>query len=94
MCLWVGPVNSQGISGSKGLQEARVTQCPPGHQLGIFGTQLCYRPGFLASLINRNRSEARQEIQARLYWGPCRSPREQEQVTGFLAPSPGLGGMS
>ena len=28
-----------------------------------------YPPGFLASLINRNWSEATQEIQARLYWG-------------------------
>ena len=28
VCLWAGPVNSQGISGSKGLQEAQVTPVP------------------------------------------------------------------
>ena len=31
----------------------------------------CYWPGFLAFLVNRNWSEAKQEIQARLYGGPC-----------------------
>lgn len=35
----------------------------------------CYQPGFLASFTNRNGSEARQEIQARLYWGPCCTKR-------------------
>ena len=30
---------------------------------------------------------ARQEIQARLYWGPCCSRREREQVTGSLSRS-------
>ena len=33
----------------------------------------CYQPGFLASLINRNWSEARQEVQTRFCWGPCYS---------------------
>ena len=53
---------------------------------------LCYQPGFLASLINRNWSDARQEIQARLYWGLCCSRREQEQVTVSLPGSPRGGG--
>ena len=44
----------------------------------------CCPPGFLFSLINRNRSEARQEIQAGLYWGPCCSRGEWEQTTGPL----------
>ena len=35
------------------------------------GFRTCYQPGFLASLINKNWSEARQEIQAGLLWGPC-----------------------
>ena len=43
----------------------------------------CYRPGFLAS-FNRNWSEARQEIQARLYWGPCCGGGEWEPATGSL----------
>ena len=46
---------------------------------------MCYQPEFLVSLINRNWSEARQEIQARLYWGPCCSREEREQVTDSLA---------
>ena len=35
-------------------------------------------PGLLSSLINRNWLEARQEIQARLYWGHRCSQREQK----------------
>ena len=31
----------------------------------------CYQPGFWASLIDRNWSEARQEIQARFYGAPA-----------------------
>ena len=48
---------------------------------------LWYWPGLLASLINRNWSEARQEIQARLYWGPCCRTGEREQTTSSLARS-------
>ena len=39
----------------------------------------CYWPGFLASLINRNWSEVRWEIQVRLCWGSWCSRREWEQ---------------
>ena len=46
---------------------------------------ICYQPEFLVSLINRNWSEARQKIQARLYWGPCYSREDQGQVTDSLA---------
>ena len=46
---------------------------------------LCYQPGFLASLINRNWSEARQEIQARFCWGPCYSRGEGGQTIVSLA---------
>ena len=61
-----------------------------------FSRSLCYWPGFLASLANGNWPEARQERQARFYWGSscsrgwgrvrriCRSPCS-------LAPR-GLGG--
>ena len=41
----------------------------------------CYQPGFLPSLIDRNVSETRQEIQVRLY----QSSREREQRAGSLA---------
>ena len=41
--------------------------------------------GSWSSPINRNWLEARQEIGARLYWGPCCSSGEQEQTTGGLA---------
>ena len=34
VCLWAGPVNSQGISGSKGLQEAQVTPVPTRPPIG------------------------------------------------------------
>ena len=40
--------------------------------------------GSWPSLINRKWYEARQEIQARLYWGPCCSSGEWDQVTGSL----------
>ena len=46
---------------------------------------ICYQPEFLVSLINRNWSEARQKIQARLYWDPCYIREDQEQVTDSLA---------
>ena len=39
-------------------------------------------PGLWPSPISRNWLEARQEIQARLCWGPCCSRREQEKTTG------------
>ena len=38
-------------------------------------------------LINRSRSETRQESQGKLYWGSCCSRKEQEQVAGPLAHS-------
>ena len=51
--------------------------------------------GSWPSPINRNWLQTRQEIQARLYWGPCCSRGEWEQVTGSLACSfPGRGGRS
>ena len=37
------------------------------------------------SPTSRNWPESRQEIQARLYWGPCCSRGEQEQTTDSLA---------
>ena len=40
--------------------------------------------GSWPSPMKRNWLEARQEIQARLYWGPCCSRGEQEQTTGSL----------
>ena len=66
------------------------SQHPFSSHLNILG--YCYQPGFLAPLINRNRSETRKEIQARLYSGPCCSSREQKQVTGSLACSLAKGG--
>ena len=50
--------------------------------------------GSWSSPINRNWLEARQEIQARLYWSPCIiCRREREQVTGSLTHSlPGARG--
>ena len=56
----------------------------------------CYQPGFLASLINKNWSEARKEIQASLYWGACclRGSKNKWQVpllTGSLGRERGLG---
>ena len=39
-----------------------------------------YQRGFLASVINRNWLEARKEIQARLYCGPCTHMSERKQV--------------
>ena len=47
--------------------------------------KICYQLGFLTSWINRNYSEARKEIQARLCWGPCCSSGKWEQSTGSLA---------
>lgn len=47
--------------------------------------------GSWPSPTNTNGLEVRQEIQVRLYWGSCRSRREQKQVTGFPACSPGRG---
>ena len=47
--------------------------------------------GSWPSPINRNWPEARQEMQARLYWGPCCSRGEREQVTVSLARSPRRG---
>ena len=41
----------------------------------------CYWPGLLASLINRYWLEARQEIQASLYWGPCFNSGQWKQVS-------------
>ena len=40
---------------------------------------------WLPSPINRNWLKAKQEIQARLYWGPCCSRGERERTTIFLA---------
>ena len=46
----------------------------------------CYRSGFLAFLINGNWSEARQEIQARLYWDPfCAGGSKNKQQFPLLA---------
>ena len=56
--------------------------------------RICYWPGFLASLINRNWSDARQEIQARLYWGPSCSKGEGEQTTCSIACSLAEGGQA
>ena len=42
--------------------------------------------------VNRHWLEARQEIQARLYWGPWHSSGEQKQVSGLLACSLKWGG--
>lgn len=44
----------------------------------------CCPPGFLVSLMNRNWSEARQEIQARPYWAMQQS--RGEQITCLLTP--------
>ena len=55
------------------------------HTFRLYFSFFCYQPGFLAFLINGNWSEARQEIQARLYWGPCCSRGEWEQTTGSFA---------
>ena len=53
----------------------------------------CYWPGFLASLINRNWLETRQEIQARLYWDPCCSRgSENKQQVPLLVLFPWAGG--
>ena len=41
----------------------------------IPGSGECCPPGFQASLITRNQSEARQETGARLQWSPCSSSR-------------------
>lgn len=41
--------------------------------------------GSWLSSVNRHWLEARQEIPARLYWGPCDSRGEQKQITGLLA---------
>ena len=61
-----------------------VGQWPP-HLLSA-GGKYCYWPGFLASLINRNWSETRQETQARLYIGaPPAAVEEQEKGTHSLA---------
>ena len=47
----------------------------------------------MASLINRNQSEARHQIQARLNWGPCCTRGERgEQTVGPLARSLAGGG--
>lgn len=52
----------------------------------------CYWPGFLISLINRNWSEAEQEIRERLYQGPCYSREiKNKQHVPLLACSPRLG---
>lgn len=51
----------------------------------------CYGPGLLASLINQNWSEARQEIQARLYRVPCcsvGSESKQQMALLLYAVSP------
>ena len=47
--------------------------------------QLWEQPGLLASLINRNWSEARQGIQAKLDWGPCSGwgRENRQQVPGL-----------
>ena len=43
------------------------------------------------SPITRNWLEAREEIQAKFYWGPCCWSREREQTAGSLAHSMGEG---
>ena len=40
-----------------------------GNKCPMLAATKCYWPGFLASLIDRNWPEVRQEIQARFYWG-------------------------
>ena len=65
------------------LQEA--PRSPP--QKGpssMVGATKCYWPELLACLMEGNWSEARWEIQARLYWGPCCSNGKQEQTTRSL----------
>lgn len=48
----------------------------------------CYQSGFLASLIDRNRSEARQEIQVRFYGAPAAAEEsENKQQFPFLVHS-------
>ena len=51
------------------------------HSLASFHTNWGSRP----SSTDRNWLEARQEIQARFYWGPCCSSRKGEQVAISLA---------
>ena len=46
----------------------------------VMETRYCYPSGFLASLITRKCSEASQDIETRLYSGPCYSRGEPEQV--------------
>ena len=47
----------------------------------------CTAQGSWPSPVNRNWSEARQEIQARLYWGPCYSVgSKNKQQVPLLAP--------
>ena len=47
----------------------------------------CYWPAVLASLTEeKERSQTRQEIQARLYWGPCnRTGSKNKQLIPLLA---------
>ena len=47
----------------------------------VWGTDCDTDQGSWLSPTNRNWLEVRQEIQARLYWGPCCSRWEWEQVT-------------
>ena len=51
-----------------------------------YSLSICYQPGVLASSINRNWLEARQEIQGRLYWVPCciRGSKNKQQVPFLL----------
>ena len=51
-----------------------------------------YQPGSWPSPVNRNRLEARQEIQTKLYWGPAAAMGEQQQVTGSLLVTHSLSG--
>lgn len=70
-----------------------VFSCP------IPGSAECCPPGFQASLITRNQSEARQETGARPHWSPCSSSRGNNKVPlltgplrrGELDPSMGRG---
>ena len=52
----------------------------------IFKVQYCYKPGSWPSLVNRNWWEARQEIQARLYWGSYCTRREKTSNIPLLVP--------
>ena len=81
---------------------SQLSPLPPSFTHALFEHRLpsCVKgndtdQGSWPSPINRHWLETRQEIQARLYWGPRCSREEWEQVTGSLACSfPERGGRS